>query len=135
MSVTVIFDTTAITTYGALGKGALAVGEILAEVADDVTATIGLPVLAVAQAWSLASEDDDELTRLDRLLDPQRSPVAHLPVGAEHGRDLGDLFAVFGDLPRAHAALASMENADAPILTADGDRYRAAGLGLDILDL
>jgi hypothetical protein len=39
------------------------------------------------------------------------------------------------DLPSARAALASRAYQSAPILTADGDRYRAATAGFDILDL
>src|SRR4051794_6803653 len=110
MSVTVIFDASALTAYATLGQGALTVGEILAEVADDVSATGGLPVLAVAQAWNLLRKREDEAARLSRLLDPTRSPVAHLPVGNDDGRSLGVLYGVMGDLPRAQAALVSRAN-------------------------
>jgi hypothetical protein len=79
MSVTVIFDASALTAYATLRDGALTVGEIVAEVADDASATIGLPVLAVAEAYSALCKQDDEAGRLNQLLDPSRSPVVHLP--------------------------------------------------------
>jgi hypothetical protein len=131
----VIFDATALRAYAMLDAGALTVGEIVAEVAADASATIGLPVLAVAEAWSVFSKHETESTRLSRLLDPERSPVVHLPVGSDAGRNLGVLFGALGDLPCAHAALVSRAIQSAPILTGDGDRYRAATAGLDILDL
>jgi hypothetical protein len=92
-------------------------------------------VLAVAEAWNLLRKHEDEAARLSWLLDPTRSPVAHLPVGSDDGRSLGVLYGVMGDLPRAQAALVSRAHMSAPILTADGDRYRAVTAGLDILDL
>jgi hypothetical protein len=135
VTVTVIFDTTALTVYATMGKGALTVGEIVAEVADDASATIGLPVLAVAEAWSLLRKNGDEAARLSRLLDPVRSPVTVLPVASQDARRLGVLREVLGDLSRAQAALVSRANDSVPILTGDGVLYRAAAPGLDILDL
>jgi hypothetical protein len=135
VTVTVIFDTTALTAYATLGKGVLTVGEVVAEVADDASATIGLPVLAVAEAWSILRKSEDEAGRLSRLLDPARSPVAILPVASDDGRRLGVLRDVLGDLSRAQAALASRANDSAPILTGEGRLYRTAAPGLDILDL
>jgi hypothetical protein len=135
MTVTVVFDTSALTAYATLGKGVMTVGEIIAEVADDASATIGLPVLAVAEAWSLLRKNKDEAARLSRLLDPAQSPVAVLPVASDDGRRLGVLRDVLGDLSWAQAALASRANDSVPILTGEGGLYRAAAPGLDILDL
>jgi hypothetical protein len=135
VTVTVVFDATALAHYAGVDGRALTVGEILAEVADDALATIAIPVLAIAEAVHLLDSNDDDLARLSRMLDPDELPIAHVPVRADDGESLGRIYARVGDLPSAHAALVSVENQSAPILTADGDRYRAARLGLDILDL
>jgi hypothetical protein len=135
VTVTVVFDATALAHYAGVDERGLTVGEIIAEIADDASATIAIPVLAVAEAMRLLVANDDDLVRLARMLDPDELPVAHVPVRADDGESLGRFYARVGDLPSAHAALVSAENQSAPILTADGDRYRAARLGLDILDL
>jgi hypothetical protein len=135
MTVIVVFDATALAHYGGVDGRGLTVGEIIAEVADDASATIAIPVLAVAEAVCLLGANDDDLVRLSHMLDPDEFPIAHIPVRGDDGESLGRFCVLVGDLPSAHAALVSVENQSAPILTADGDRYRAAKLGLDILDL
>jgi len=135
MSVTIVFDATALAQYACLERGGPTVAEIITEVTDDPTATIAMPVLAVAAAYRRARGKDDDLDRLARLVDADLSPVARIPIGPDAGEVLGDLYGDLDDLPCAQAALVSIDHGMVPILTADGDRYRAAGLGLDILDL
>lgn len=135
MTITVIFDATALTRYASLDQSGLTVGEIIAEVADDPTATIAVPVLAVAEAFRVVREKPDDFARLTRLLDGDVTPVARIPVGADDGEVLGHLYGNLDDLTRAQTAMVSLDHNLAPILTSDGERYRAARLGLDLLDL
>jgi predicted nucleic acid-binding protein len=135
VTVTIIFDASALISYATLGEGGLTVGEIAGEVADDAAATIAVPVLAVAEARYALDTRGDDLIRLSRLLDPDETPVVSVPVNADDGETLGRIYARLGDLPSAHAALVSLENNNAPILTVHGVRYRSAKLGLDALDL
>jgi hypothetical protein len=135
MSVTVVFDATALTRYATLDRGGLTVGEVIAEVVDDPAATIAVPVLAIAAAIRGVSGKTDDLARLARLIDSDLTPVARIPVGANDGEVLGEIYREIDDLSCAQAAMVSLDNHLAPILTADGPRYRTARLGLDILDL
>jgi hypothetical protein len=135
VSVTIVFDATALTCYARLDRGGLTVGEIVAEVADDPTATIAVPVLAIAVAVRHVGRKDDDLARLTRLIDSDLAPVARIPLGADGGEVLGELYREIDDLPCAQAAMVSLDHHVAPILTAQGALYRAAGLGLDVLDL
>jgi hypothetical protein len=131
----IIFDATVLTQYARLDRGGLTAGEIVAEVADDPNAIIAVPVLAIAAAFRLVRGNDGELIRLADLIDMDLSPVARIPLSADAGEELGELYGDLDDLPCAQAAMVSIDHGMAPILTADGDRYRAAMLGLDILDL
>jgi hypothetical protein len=135
VTITVVFDTTALTMYANIDRRCLAVGEIIAEVVDDPAATIAVPVLAVAEAFRLVQGKPDDLGRLTRLLDADLTPVVRIPVGADDGEVVGHLYGDLDDLTRAQAAMVSLDHNLAPILTADGARYRAARLGLDVLDL
>jgi hypothetical protein len=135
VTITVVFDASALTRYASLDRGGLTMGEIIAEVADDPAATIAVPVLAVAEAFRVVRGKPDDFARLTRLLDADLTPVARIPVGADDGEVLGYLYADLDDLARAQAAMVSLDHSLAPILTANGERYRAARLGLDLLDL
>jgi hypothetical protein len=135
VSITVIFDATALTQYARLDRGGLTAGEIVAEIADDPAATIAIPVLAIAAAFRQVRGNNGDLIRLAELIDANLAPVARIPLTADAGEELGDLYGDLDDLPCAQAAMVSIDHGMAPILTADGDRYREAKLGLDILDL
>ena len=110
----VILDASAIVAFT---RGAIDVGETIAEVDDELTAA-GLPVLCLVQATASVTDRD----RLDILLRHEATTL--LDVEAADWPVLAALHGTVGRLDAATAVLAAYD-AGAQILTSQPDLYAA----------
>lgn len=98
-----VLDSSAVLSYV---RGHVHVGELLIEIADE-GAHMGLPALALLDAYTRVGADDPARARLDLLV--ALPAIAVLPLGSAEAAGVSTIVPlVKGDLPRAHAVWAAL---------------------------
>jgi hypothetical protein len=111
----VVLDASAI---GAFANASIHVGEVLAEIADEPGATVGLPVEALTIAYAAGSDTG----RLDLLV--KRSNVEVIPAAdVDEWRRTANAMRLLGSYDRAVAALLVIDGAVQYVMTCDPQAY------------
>jgi hypothetical protein len=116
-----VFDTSAVLAYA---QGAIAPGELLMTVAEEVGGTVGVPVTCLAEAYAGAKEGVEE-SLVDYLANAVPT-VAVLPLAPLDAQAVGHRFRQ-ASLGMAHAAVISLRF-DVDLATLDGALARRLGL-------
>jgi len=99
-----VLDCSTVLSYA---RGHVHVGELLVEIADE-DAFVGLPALALLDAFTQVGTDDAAHGRLDMLA--ALPVVAVLPLGSYEAAEVAPIVPlVKGDMSRAHAVWAALE--------------------------
>jgi hypothetical protein len=100
-----ILDCSAILSYA---HGHVHVGELMIEIADE-EAYVGLPALALLEAYTQVGAEDPARDRLRMLV--ALPNVVVFPVGSQEAASIATIVPLTkGDLPRAHAVWAALRH-------------------------